>query len=126
MCNNDEYCNRGGFFKKKLTGTTASLANISKSIKEHRKTAADNKIQYKHKSKPPPSTKDDFLLLLFKAFVKSNRVPTGKTSGKLKYWLNSRFKYLTYHANRQNEKPEASLWQSFIKYVQQLQQLGKY
>jgi hypothetical protein len=77
-----------------------------------------------HVGKKPNNAKDDFLKILFAAFVKSNRSSNGRSQG-VQYWINSQYKHLTYHPERANERKEDSFFESFCDFLRNLQEKGK-
>jgi hypothetical protein len=74
--------------------------------------------------KKPNNTKDDFLRVLFAAFVKNNRSPNGRSKG-VQYWIHSQYKHLTHHPERDNEKKEDSFFESFCDFLIDFQVKGR-
>lgn len=77
----------------------------------------------KQKGKKPNNKKDDFLKVLFAAFVKSNRSSNGRSQG-VQYWIHSQYKHLTYHPERENERKEDSFLVSFCDFLKNFQDKG--
>ena len=72
-------------------------------------------IYYKkdYVSETTKNTKDDFLRVLFAAFVKNNRLPN-KRLKRVQYWIHSQYKHLTHHPERDNEKKKIVSLKAFV------------
>ena len=105
------------------TGTRKTLQTVKQGVDKTMKQNPMLTTISKQMGKQPNNTKDEFLGVLFAAFVKSNRSPNGR-SKRVQYWIHSQYKHLTYHPEKDNERKEDSFFESFCEFLVNFQDKG--
>jgi len=110
----------------RYVGNSATLAKFHKHVVQEFASNTVTLRPHKQIGDCSHNVKDKFLLAIFRAFVKSNRATNGKTSGLVKFWLDSKYKNLKFHPERKDAKPEDSFFESFKTFISYLHTKSKY